>query len=75
VQSHGVALYIHACHTLVGVHVVVVHIFTKLGVVAHVFAGGVGVLLLLFHVRFVCHLSSVISVRANICPVEVWFSM
>jgi len=34
-------------------------------------AGGVGVVLLLFHVRLVCHLSSVISVSATICPVDV----
>jgi len=38
-------------------------------------AGGVGVVLLLFHVRFVCHLSSVISIRANICPVDVCFKI
>jgi len=35
-------------------------------------AGGVGLeLLLLFHVRLVCHLSSVTSIKSTICPVDV----
>jgi len=33
--------------------------------------GGVEVVLLLFHVKLVCHFKIVISIRATICPVDV----
>jgi len=70
VQFHGVTLYTQDCHTLVGVHVVVVHIFVKLGVVAHVFAGGV-IAGTLPAVNNVFHLSKIISINDLICPVDV----
>ena len=39
VQFHGVILYTQACHTRVGLHIVVVHICAYDGVTAHEFNG------------------------------------
>jgi len=48
----------------------------KVGVIAHEFDGGVGIVFVdVLLVNVVCHLSSVTSVRASICPVDVWFKI